>query len=328
MENVSSINPSVRQEPSRTGIRNGVWLVALGAALWGVDPLFRILLLKYFTSTQIVLIEHVLLLFYSVPILWLYRKSLRGLNLRHIGALLFISWGGSAIATIMFTSAFAHGDLNGVLLLQKLQPLFAILMARWILKEMLPARFFILVIVALAGTYLLTFGITFPFDGLSRFGVIGGLLSIGAAALWGGSTVMGRLLLDKMPFEAVTALRFTLALPLLFATAWVGGESWNWPAQPTEWFAVSVNMLLQAFLPGLLSLLLYYKGLSGTKASYATLAELFFPAIGVLVNWLVFQQQITVAQVAGFLLIWFMLFQLSRQQDGKQESTVAMQQAS
>lgn len=328
MDKALPIHQSVRQDPSRIGSRNGVWLIALGAALWGVDPLFRILLLKYFTSTQIVLIEHILLLFYSVPVLWVYRKSLGGLKLRHIGALLFISWGGSAVATIMFTSAFAHGDLNGVLLLQKLQPLFAILMARWILKEMLPARFFILVIVALAGTYLLTFGVTFPFDGLSNFGVVGGLLSIGAAALWGGSTVMGRLLLDKMPFEAVTALRFTLALPLLFATAWVGGESWNWPTHSTDWLAVSVNMLLQAFLPGLLSLLLYYRGLSGTKASYATLAELFFPAIGVLVNWLVFQQNITIAQVAGFVLIWFMLFQLSRQQDGKQTNHVPMQQAS
>lgn len=324
MEKVLPIHPSVHQSESKAGSRKGVWLVALGAALWGLDPLFRILLLKYFTSTQIVLIEHVLLLFYSVPILWIYRKSLGGLKLRHIGALLFISWGGSAIATIMFTSAFAHGDLNGVLLLQKLQPLFAILMARWILKEQLPARFLILVVMALAGTYLLTFGATFPFDGLSNFGLIGGLLSIGAAALWGGSTVMGRLLLDKMPFEAVTALRFTLALPLLFATAWIGGESWNLPTQTTAWIAVSVNLLLQAFLPGLLSLLLYYKGLSGIKASYATLAELFFPAIGVLVNWLVFQQNITLAQAAGFLLIWFMLFQLSRQQDVQQQAEAAV----
>lgn len=295
--------------------RNGVWLVALGAALWGVDPLFRILLLKFFSSSQIVLLEHVLLLLYSIPVLWLQRKQIRGLGLRHIGALLFISWGGSAIATIMFTSAFAHGNLNGVLLLQKLQPLFAILMARWILKERLPARFSFFVIMALAGTYLLTFGVSMPFQQISDVAALGGLLSIGAAALWGGSTVMGRLLLDKMPFESVTALRFTLALPLLVFTAWMGGDAWQLPVQTSDWLAVSGNLVLQAFLPGLISLLLYYRGLSGTKASYATLAELFFPAIGVLVNWLVFQQGVTAAQIAGFLLIWLMLFSLSRQQD-------------
>ncbi|UQZ87681.1 EamA-like transporter family protein [Paenibacillus konkukensis] len=316
---------SQSSEHAGAGTRSGVWLIALGAALWGVDPLFRILLLKFFTSSQIVLLEHVLLMVYSVPVLWIYRKTLKGLTWKHIAALLFISWGGSAIATIMFTSAFAHGNLNGVLLLQKLQPLFAILMARWILKELLPGRFFIVVIMALAGTYLLTFGASFPFDGASSFGVAGGLLSIGAAALWGGSTVMGRLLLDKMPFETVTALRFLLALPLLLATTWVNGDSWHWPAQTGDWFAVSVNLLLQAFLPGLLSLLLYYRGLSGTKASYATLAELFFPAVGVLVNWVVFHQGITFAQIVGFVLIWFMLFYLSRQQDGKSVASAAVQ---
>lgn len=309
---------------SKPGSRGGVWLVALGAALWGVDPLFRILLLKYFTSSQIVLMEHLLLLLYSVPVLWIYRGKIHGLTLKHIVALLFISWGGSAIATIMFTSAFAHGDLNGVLLLQKLQPLFAILMARWILKERLPARFSIFIVMALVGTYLLTFGLSFPFNGLSEFGVVGGLLSIGAAALWGGSTVMGRLLLDKLPFESVTALRFILALPLLFFTTWMGGEAWHFPTQTTDWAAVSINLVLQAFLPGLFSLLLYYRGLSNTKASFATLAELFFPAIGVFVNWLVFHQNITLAQIAGFVLIWFMLFQLSRQQDGL-ESGAAIQ---
>ncbi|OXM84360.1 DMT family transporter [Paenibacillus rigui] len=316
LDNIS-IQPGAKTGTGSTAVsnRSGVWLVALGAALWGVDPLFRILLLKFFTSSQIVLLEHLLLLVYSVPVLWLQRKQIRGLNLRHIGALLFISWGGSAIATIMFTTAFAHGNLNGVLLLQKLQPLFAILMARWILKERLPARFFGFVLMALVGTYLLTFGVSLPFEQMSDVAAIGGLLSIGAAALWGGSTVMGRLLLDKMPFESVTALRFTLALPLLFFTTWSGGGAWNLPVQTSDWLAVSGNLLLQAFLPGLLSLLLYYRGLSGTKASYATLAELFFPAIGVLVNWLVFHQNVTAAQIVGFLLIWFMLYNLSRQQD-------------
>lgn len=325
----SSIQSGTGLNSGRAAVtgRNGVWYVALGAALWGVDPLFRVLLLKFFTSSQIVLLEHLLLLLYSIPVLWIQRKQIGGLNLRQAGALLFISWGGSAIATIMFTSAFAHGNMNSVLLLQKLQPLFAIVMARWILKERLPARFYIFVIMALVGTYLLTFGTTVPFQQMSDFAAMGGLLSIGAAALWGGSTVMGRLLLDKMPFESLTALRFTFALPLLFFTTWIGGDAWQLPAQTSDWLAVSGNLLMQAFLPGLLSLLLYYRGLSGIKASFATLAELFFPAIGVLLNWLVFHQSVTAAQIVGFLLIWFMLFNLSRQQDADQPLAKAARSA-
>ncbi|MDF2960608.1 MAG: family transporter [Paenibacillus sp.] len=313
MEKSLLIHPAVPLERTAGRTRSGVWLVALGAALWGIDPLFRILLLKHLTSAQIVLFEHVLLLVYAVPVLWLHRKELQGLAMRHIMALLFISWGGSAVATIMFTSAFAYGNPNAVLLLQKLQPLFAIIMARLILKERLPALFPLLLILALAGTYLLTFGWSFPVGSISEIAAVSGLLSIGAAALWGGSTVMGRVMLDKMQFETVTALRFACALPLLITTTWWEGDKLQLPAGMMDWAAMSGNLLLQAALPGLLSLLLYYRGLAGTKASYAALAELLFPAVGVLINWLVFQQTVTFVQVIGFVLIWFMLFHLSRQ---------------
>jgi drug/metabolite transporter (DMT)-like permease len=295
-------------------VRSGLWLVALGAVLWGMDPLFRILLLKHLTSAQIVLFEHVLLMVYAIPVLWVNRAELRGLAMRHVLALLFISWGGSAIATIMFTSAFAYGNSNAVLLLQKLQPLFAIIMARMLLKEKLPAMFPVLLIMALGGTYLLTFGWSSPVGSLSELAAVGGLLSIGAAALWGGSTVMGRVLLNNMQFKTVTALRFACALPLLLTTTWMEGEKLHMPGPAMDWLAVGGNLLLQAALPGLLSLLLYYRGLSGTKASYATLAELLFPAVGVLINWLVFQQAVTLTQIIGFLLIWIMMFTLSKQQ--------------
>ncbi|WP_409344089.1 DMT family transporter [Paenibacillus sp. MBLB4367] len=314
MEKLTLMHPPAEAERAGIHTRNGVWLIALGAALWGVDPLFRILLLRYLTSAQIVLLEHLLLMLYAVPVLWLYRAELRGLKLRYAGALLFISWGGSAIATILFTNAFAQGNPNAVLLLQKLQPLFAILAARLVLKETLPGRFLPLLALALGGTYLLTFGWSAPIGHFGEIAGTGALLSVGAAALWGGSTVMGRLLVDRMRFETVTALRFTLALPLLFAMTWTEGAAWQQPQLSAEWSGIAVSLLAQAFLPGLFSLLLYYRGLSNTKASVATLAELSFPMVGVLLNWLVFHQTVTLAQLLGFVLIWLCLYRLSRQQ--------------
>lgn len=313
MEKATMIGNSAQLERSSGSSQSGVWLVALGATLWGVDPLFRILLLESLTSTQIVLIEHLLLLAYALPVLWIHRAELRGLALRHVLALLFISWGGSAFATIMFTAAFADGNPNTVLLLQKMQPLFAIIMARIVLKETWSKSFLLLLPLALAGTYLLTFNGLVPLSQLTGVAAVSGLLSLGAAALWGGSTVMGRLLLDRMRFETVTALRFVLALPVLFAVTWTEGAGWQEAIQRADWAEVTGSLLLQAFLPGLLSLLLYYRGLSNTKASYATLAELAFPAVGVLVNWLVFHQNITISQFIGFILVWLTLLLLSRQ---------------
>jgi drug/metabolite transporter (DMT)-like permease len=293
--------------------RSGFWLVVLGAALWGVDPLFRVILLKSLTSAQIVLIEHLIIALFAIPVLWKNRTELKGLGWKQGGALLFISWGGSAIATILFTMALSSGDLNAVLLLQKMQPLFAILLAGLLLKEKLPRHFFGFLLVALLGTYLLTFGFTMPIGHWSDFVQVGSLLSLGAAALWGGSTVMGRMMVGHMKYETVTSLRFVLALPLLLAITWNEGAAWTLPAGTSQIAALSLNMLGQALLPGLLSLLVYYKGLTTTKASVATLAELSFPMVGVLVNWIAFQQMITVAQACGFVLIWGTLFLISRQ---------------
>ena len=125
---------------------------------------------------------------------------------------------------------------------------------------------------------------------------------------------MGRLMVGQMKYETVTSLRFILALPLLFSITWHEGASWHLPTGGSEFAAFSLNLLGQALLPGLLSLLVYYKGLTTTKASVATLAELSFPMVGVILNWIAFHEVITLAQSVGFLLIWAALFAISRQE--------------
>ncbi|UVI27287.1 DMT family transporter [Paenibacillus spongiae] len=296
-------------------VKPAFWFVVLGSALWGIDPLFRVLLLDYLTSTKIALLEHVILVLFMAPVLWKHRQQLRKLKLRHLGAMLFVSWGGSALATVLFTKGLASGDLNAVLLLQKLQPLFAILMARWLLKEKLPKSFGMLFVVAIFGTYLLTFSWKLPFSNISEMLQSGSLMSIGAALLWGGSTVMGRYLLGAVNYETMTSLRFILALPLLLALTLGERQLWTLPGEASEMALIGLNLLLQALLPGLLSLLLYYKGLSAIKASYATLAELSFPMVGVLINLVVFRQVTTFTQIVGFILIWATLLVISRQQE-------------
>src|SRR3712207_8383002 len=46
------------------------------------------------------------------------------------------------------------------------------------------------------------------------------------------------------------------------------------------------------------------RGLSGTKASYATLAEISFPASAVILNWVFLGVTVTANQLAGFGLLW------------------------
>ena len=121
----------------RNGSFVGVLLVAFGAALWGTDAVLRVPLLEVMSPAAIVLSEHLVLLLYSVPAVVLGWGVLAGLRASQWVALLIIAWGGSALATLLFTTAFVLGNPTVVILLQKTQPLFAIALAHVLLRERL-----------------------------------------------------------------------------------------------------------------------------------------------------------------------------------------------
>jgi drug/metabolite transporter (DMT)-like permease len=135
--------------------RNGgyvsVLLVAVGAAMWGTDGILRVPLLKVASAPQIVLLEHLVLLLFSVPAVVLGRRFFRGLGATQWVALLVIGWGGSALATLLFTTAFAVGNPTVVILLQKAQPLFAIALAGILLRERLGWAYWPCFAVAMVG---------------------------------------------------------------------------------------------------------------------------------------------------------------------------------
>ena len=80
-------------------------------------------------------------------------------------AILFIAWGGSALASLLFTAGFTYGNPNVVLILQKVQPVFTVLLAAWILRERMVKAFWMMLVVVLIGAYLLTFGLHIPTTG-------------------------------------------------------------------------------------------------------------------------------------------------------------------
>ena len=293
------------------GWRNGgyasVLLVAVGAAMWGTDGILRVPLLEVASPSQIVLLEHLVLLLYSVPAVVLGWRFFRGLGTAQWVALLVIGWGGSALATLLFTTAFVVGNPTVVILLQKTQPLFAIALAAILLRERLGWAYWPCFAVAMVGAYLISFGDLSPFRALGSAEAMAAALALGAALLWGSSTVLGRLVLKDMPFNTLTGARLLLAVPLLagivIAQGSVGGLGTGFAAEPGR-------VILLALIPGLLALLLYYRGLSGTRASYATLAELAFPATAVVLNWTFLGVGVSANQVLGFVLLWSAVFVL------------------
>lgn len=282
---------------SRSNPSGGFLLVAAGAALWGTDAIFRRGLALDLAAPVLVFLEHAVLVAMTLPILWLKRAQLRNLGRIDWIAALVIGAGSSAVATILFTSAFRYGDPTTPLLLQKLQPLVAVLGARLLLGERLLPRFAWFLLTGLAGAYL----VAFPDPaGVSVSALTPALLAVGAAALWGLGTVLGRRLAPKIPFSLLTALRFAIGLPAAGLIVAVMGET-------SAVGAVSGtdirDVVALAFVPGLIALLLYYNGLRSTPAAAATIAELAFPLTATGLNYVVFGTVLTGSQWIGITLL-------------------------
>src|SRR5438067_1980875 len=110
----------------RTFTMPGVLLVAIAAALWGLDPILRKPLAKTTEATTIVFGEHVLLVLLTLPLLLPALRAMWKAGTRYITASVAVGAGASAVATILFTDALFHSDFITPVVLQKLQPLVAV----------------------------------------------------------------------------------------------------------------------------------------------------------------------------------------------------------
>lgn len=290
--------------------RFAVILVALAAMLWGTDTFFRVPLLRSLShdpltaSVQVVFGEHVTLTLVVLPILWLARHEIARLDRRQWLAIVAIGVGASALATVFFTRSFGYGHFIETLLLQKTQPLVAIVLARVWLRERMPSRAYLWFPVALVGAYFIAIPEPLhPERAWADFHVSAAIYALAASAIWGAGTVFGRFALTGVRFSTLTALRFATGMPALGAALWIiGGTS-----AIAQYRAGDIPLFLGvALLPGLLAMLLYYRGLASTPASMATLAELAFPITGVIVNmyFVTPPQSIDGWQVLGIAILW------------------------
>lgn len=273
-----------------------VLLVILGASLWGTDSLFRYPLSQELAPITIVFLEHCLLSLITLPFLRRPAPMAGGWNPRDITALAFIAIGGSVVATSMFTFGIKYGNPSVVVLLQKTQPLFAVLLARILLKEKPQGWFWMCLFPAAIGAYLVAipeWSSGFAFDSRRPLSI---LAALGAAALWGASTVFSRYALGRLSVLRLTALRFLVALPVLMILYFLQAP----PGRQLPVAAPSIaRFLAMALVPSLLALLLYYKGLQSTGASIASVAELAFPLTAVVANWLLLDVRLNVSQSLG-----------------------------
>src|SRR3954453_17729303 len=173
----------------------GIVFVAVAAALWGMDAWIRQPLAQSTDVATIVFGEHLVLVLCTLPFAAGGLTAVFGLGWRYVLAAVVIGAGSSAVATILFTQAFVDGDPVTPVVLQKVQPVLAVLAARVILGERPRPRFALYLVPALLGVWLI--GIPHPFHP-SAHGLRPTLFALGAAALWALGTVLGRYLMRAL----------------------------------------------------------------------------------------------------------------------------------
>jgi DME family drug/metabolite transporter len=291
--------------------RYAVVFVAIAATLWASDAYFRNQLVQHLSAAQIVVAEDALVTLFLLPVLIRSRHELRALGARGWTAVAIIAAGAQALATILFTASFSiaaqHQLFAETFVLQQTQPLIAITLAWIVLGERRRPWFWPAVAVAIVAVYMVVFASDplSPFTALQNGRLEVGLLALGAAALWASGTVLGRFALGSISFWSMTSLRFTLALPVLVIVVLVQNGLGGFGHYRIGDFVP--NLLAIAIVPGLLALLLYYRALSKTPASLATIAEMAYPVAATLIAsapppW-GFNQPIFPVQVVGTVLL-------------------------
>ncbi|MFZ1290024.1 MAG: DMT family transporter [Melioribacteraceae bacterium] len=184
------------------------------AMLWGFDGIVLRPELYSLPVGLVVFIESSITAIYLSPILFKNFSILQKLEKKDWIAFGGVALFGGAIGSLCITKALFYVNfvnLSIVILIQKLQPLFALTLAAIILKEKLPHKFFYWAALAIFGTYIMTFGFKFPQIGIDNKNLLAALYSAFAAFSFGFSTVLSKRALKNVNFELGTYLRFAIS---------------------------------------------------------------------------------------------------------------------
>ena len=275
--------------------------IVFAALLWSLDGLLRqeLYLISPFV---IVSLEHLIGALLFLPFLFRSFSKIKALGQRGWISILWISICGGVLGTYFYTKALSYVnyiDLSVVVLIQKLQPLFAISLAGVILKEKLSKRFIVLAFIAMSGGYLVTFGNQSIVDWNDK-SLIAALCALLASFCWGSSTVLGKQALKQLPFEAVAGLR-------LLITAIISIFIIIFSSNLVELITLDVEnyktIIIIVFSTGTVALSVYYYGLQKLPASHTTIYELAWPLSAVFLDWSLKGKTLGSIQLIGAVIL-------------------------
>ena len=265
----------------------GAAMICASAILWGVDGVVLTPRLSNLQVPFVVFLLHAIPFVLMQPFLWPSYARLKAMPTRGWLALALVAFTGGLLGTMAIVKALFlvnFNQLSVVVLLQKLQPVFALGLAALLLGERVSARFLAAASVALGGAYLLTFGLSAPAAAADSITLKAAALAVVAAAAFGSATVLGKMLLSALDFRDATFARYGMTSAM--ALAYLGVRGIGLPfsgVTEVNW----VIILIISLTTGSGAIFIYYFGLTRVRASVATMCELSLPLSAVMLDYVV-----------------------------------------
>ena len=285
--------------------------IVIAAFLWSLDGLLR-RSLYVLPPIIIVFYEHLLGSLLILP--FLFTEFFRGekkLTPKEISALLWVSLVSGVLGTLFYTTALAkinYIQFSVVVLLQQLQPIFAIAAAHLILREPVTKTYLRWAILALISAYFVSFPDLKVNLHTGTQTAIAAAFAIGSAFFWGSSTAVSRYGLLRLSHLTMTGLRFLITTFMALGFVFALGQSSRLAAPTSQQF---LTVLVIALSTGLVAMVIYYRGLKHTQARVSTILELFWPISAVFISFFYYRESLTLTQLIGSAVLLFSIYKVS-----------------
>lgn len=306
----------------------GALCIGFAAFLWAFDGVvFTPLIMKLglYDVPTIVFMLHAIGLAFLSYFYFTRKQEIRSLQKMDWISFVLVGLFGGALGTMAIVAAilmvYSHGlNISVVLLLQKLQPIFAIILALIFLKERPHRQFYVWAVVALIGSYFLTFGFARP-DLSAQGMLIPALLALLAAFSFGSSTAFSKRAVTNVSHGVGTLLRYlmtTIVMVVVLCSIVL-----------LKKFGIELNYLgfdgfsllnlkliglfiLIAFTTGATAIFIYYYGLKKVTATQSTMYELVFPVSAIILEWLIHDKVLAAGQWVGALIMFVAIISITR----------------
>lgn len=298
-------------ELKQSHIITGTIAISISAILWGFDGVVLTPRLYNLNVSYVVLILHLLPFLLMNLFLFNQYKQLKNFVRQDFILFAMVAIFGGSLGTMTIVKALFlvnFEQLSVVVLLQKLQPIFAIILARILLKERIRKHFALWASIAIAASYFLTFGLDLPNLNTDSRTIEAAMYALLAAFAFGSSTVFSKKILLNHNFITATFFRymFTTIFMLIFVLI-TGYYTEINNTTTSNW----LYFILIGITTGSGAIFIYYYGLRRVKAIVATMSELLFPISAIIFDYLINDSLLSPVQLISAGVMVFALIKLN-----------------